>query len=278
MNPTRIVSSVLSLQVVCRRRPRCAPRRRTRPRDRRPDDALLPSRPAWCDRAPGRRSSDRRWDSRPSRPARAGEARGLQATACIGRRPVVLVADQDQQRHVDVAVEGRRAARIVGDAAAQPAPRRGRSSSARRAASSQPPWLWPIRPIRLLHHARLARGEPVERAGDVGDAHLAVTTLAVAAHALVAARPEAIGRQHDVAPTHQQTGPRHGCADTPSQLWASTIAGNGPSPSGSVRPAREFRSGRDVADRDRREAHGFGPRDAGGEDEQQDREDAAHDP
>ena len=43
-----------------------------------------------------------------------------------------------------------------------------------------------------------------------------------------------------------------------------------------VEPARQLGPGRDNADRDRQEVHGLGPRDAGDEDEQQDREDAAH--
>ena len=46
-------------------------------------------------------------------------ASGLQLATALSRGPIVLVADQNQQWHVDLAVELRRTGRVVGDGGTQ---------------------------------------------------------------------------------------------------------------------------------------------------------------
>ncbi len=134
------------------------------------------------------------------------EARRLQLPATLGRGPIVLVADQDQERHADVAVELRLACRIVGDGSLEPVRskaiallHRPHYRPAAMAMADQPD-------IAALHEG--LRIQVIERPRDVGDARIAVDDIAAAAHVLLAARTEAVGRQHDIAPGRDQLAPR----------------------------------------------------------------------
>ena len=181
---------------------------------------------------------------------------------------------EDQERHGDVAVELRRAGRIVGDGGLQPARRQI---------------------VVLLHRphhrpaamavADQADGAPahewlgvqeVERARHVGHAHAAAHDVAAAANRLHAARPERIGSDDDIAPARQQLSPHVGMLADAAASVGQHDRREGPGTARPIEPARDLRTGRAGTDRDAGEAHVLGRCTAGGQQQEDNREKTGH--
>ena len=123
-------------------------------------------------------------------------------------------------------------------------------------------------------HERL-RIQVVERAGDIGDAGIAVDDIAAAAHVLIAARAEAVRRQHDIAPARDQLAPG---LRVPADAVAGMSEHDGWKRAGAARTvdlAGDLRTGRRGADSDARKARALG-RGLDRQNEQQNRNEKTH--
>ncbi len=202
------------------------------------------------------------------------ETRRLQLSAVGGEGPIVLVADQDQERHGDVAVELRRAGRIVGDGGLQPARRKIIAllhRPHRRPAAMAVPDQTDVAPA----HERLGVQE-VERAGHVSHTHAAVDDVAAAADRLLAARPERIRGDDDIAPACQQLSPHVGMLADAAASVGQHDRREGPGTARPIEPARDLGTGRAGANRDAGETHGLRRHAAGKQHKEGNREEPDH--